>query len=104
MATRSGTSSSAAATDVVAATRLPEFGIRMDTSHKIGYPLFIKKESAVSLMSLLELCCAVDDVWQTFAPRWHNELKATGKRKRHRATRLSASEIMTLVIHFPQSQ
>lgn len=55
-------------------------------------------------MSLLELFCAVDDFGQTFAPCWRQELLATGARARHRTTQVSESEIMTILIHFHQSQ
>jgi transposase len=54
-------------------------------------------------MSLLELFCRVDDFWKSFAPGWHQRLLETGTRKRQRAGRLSASEIMTILIHFHQS-
>jgi transposase len=54
-------------------------------------------------MSLLELFCAVDDFWNTFAPGWHQTLLVTGKIKRQRSSQLTASEIMTILIHFHQS-
>ncbi|HLV99048.1 MAG TPA: IS982 family transposase [Ktedonobacterales bacterium] len=54
-------------------------------------------------MSLLELFCHVDDFWKTFAPAWHQTLLQAGKLKRHRAGKLTASEIMTILIHFHQS-
>jgi hypothetical protein len=54
-------------------------------------------------MSLLELFCDVDDFWQAFRPRWQAQLLAHGAAKRVRRTRLSESEIMTLVILFHQS-
>jgi hypothetical protein len=54
-------------------------------------------------MSLLELFCAVDDFWQGFAPRWEQQQLATGSRRR-RTPHLSESEIMTILIHFHQSQ
>lgn len=54
-------------------------------------------------MSLLELFCAVDDFWQEFAPHWKASQLATG-RQRLRPGQLCASEIMTLLIHFHQSQ
>lgn len=53
-------------------------------------------------MSILDLFCSVDAFWQQFAPLWERELIAAGRRRR-RATRLSPSEIMTLVILFHQS-
>lgn len=54
-------------------------------------------------MSLLELFCAVDDFWQTFAPGWHHSQVQTGAIKRQRAGQLSESEVMTILIHFHQS-
>ena len=54
-------------------------------------------------MSLLKLFCAVDDFRQAFQPHWHRvTLERNGGRK-VRATQLSPSEIMTVLIHFHQS-
>jgi DDE family transposase len=44
----------------------------------------------------------VDTFWQQFEPLWEREQVATGRRHR-RATRLSPSEIMTILILFQQS-
>lgn len=54
-------------------------------------------------MSLLELFCHVDDFWKSFAPAWRQTLLEAGVRKRQRPGRLTASEIMTILIHFHQS-
>lgn len=54
-------------------------------------------------MSLLDLFCDVDDFMQCFEPVWAREQLANGAKHRQRATRLSASEIMTIMIHFHQS-
>jgi hypothetical protein len=54
-------------------------------------------------MSILDLYCSVDTFWQQFAPWWEREQLASGQRRRRRATRLSASELMTIVILFQQS-
>lgn len=54
-------------------------------------------------MSILDLYCSVDTFWQQFAPWWERELLASGQRRRQRATRLSPSEIMTILILFQQS-
>jgi len=54
-------------------------------------------------MSILDLYCSVDTFWQTFEPLWERELVTSGQRRRKRATRLSPSEIMTLLILFQQS-
>ncbi len=56
------------------------------------------------MMSLLELYCAVDDFWQAFAPYWHRQQLASGERERQRAGELSASEMMTILIHFHQAR
>jgi DDE family transposase len=53
-------------------------------------------------MSILDLYCSVDAFWQGFEPLWEQEQLATGRRRR-RATRLSPSEIMTILILFQQS-
>ena len=54
-------------------------------------------------MSLLDLFCDVDDFCQEFEPKWEEYQLDTGLRKRRRKSRLSLSEIMTIVIHFHQS-
>jgi hypothetical protein len=53
-------------------------------------------------MSLLELFCAVDDFWQSFAPLWERELLHSGLKQRRRAGKLYPSEVMTLLIYFHQ--
>ncbi len=53
-------------------------------------------------MSLLELFCAVDDFWLSFAPHW-NETQVASGQQRNRAGQLWPSEIMTILIHFHQS-
>jgi hypothetical protein len=35
-------------------------------------------------VSILDPFCAVDDVWQAFAPRWEQELLPAGRRRRRR--------------------
>ena len=54
-------------------------------------------------MSLLKLFCNVDDFWQVFQTRWSGTMLTPGAGQRVRATRLSPSEIMTILIHFHQS-
>jgi hypothetical protein len=54
-------------------------------------------------MSLLELFCSVDDFWQEFAPHWKANQLVAG-RQRARQGQLCSSEIMTILIHFHQSQ
>lgn len=54
-------------------------------------------------MSILDLYCSVDAFWQQFEPWWERERLRSGLRRRKRATRLSPSEIMTILILFQQS-
>ena len=54
-------------------------------------------------MTLLKLFCNVDDFWQAFQPHWRRVTLARDGGRRVRATRLSPSEIMTILIHFHQS-
>lgn len=54
-------------------------------------------------MSLVELFTDVDDFCQIFEPRWVSFQISTGLRQRQRATQLSLSEIMTIMIYFHQS-
>lgn len=55
-------------------------------------------------MSPDELFCDVDDFCQVFLPEWWREQLTHGERKRVRASGLSVSEIMTLLIYFHQAQ
>lgn len=54
-------------------------------------------------MSLEALFCDVDDFCQIFLCKWYAQQLTQGERKRLRASRLSVSEIMTILIHFHQS-
>lgn len=54
-------------------------------------------------MSLLETFCDVDDFCQYFEPKWERHQLKSGLRQRRRKSRLSLSEVMTIVIHFHQS-
>jgi hypothetical protein len=53
--------------------------------------------------SLLELFCDVDDFCQIFLPIWRKQLLSTGEIQRQRERSLTASEVMTILIHFHQS-
>lgn len=53
-------------------------------------------------MSLLELFCDVDDFCQEFRV-WINKQQLGGGKKRGPVSRLSLSELMTIVIHFHQA-
>jgi hypothetical protein len=55
-------------------------------------------------MSLLELFCAVDDFCQAVEPEGKARWLSDGTRRRARAGQLCTSEIMTILIHFHQSQ
>lgn len=50
--------------------------------------------------SLLEVFCDVDDFWQSFDPQWQNHQKKQLGVRRNRASQLTPSEVMTLVIGF----
>lgn len=54
-------------------------------------------------MSLLELFCAVDDFCQQVEPEWEQRLLSDGRRRR-RDGQMCSSEMMTILIHFHQSQ
>jgi hypothetical protein len=55
-------------------------------------------------MSLLELFCHVDDFCQQMTSEWKAQRLGDGQLQRDRAGDLSDSEIMTVLIHFHQSQ
>jgi DDE family transposase len=63
-----------------------------------------KPEQEVSGMSLLELFVDVDDYCKVHAANWQQVAIESGGKRRHRAGRLYMSEVMTLLIHFHQSQ
>ena len=52
---------------------------------------------------LLELFCDVDDFCAVFMPQWHQQLLVSGQRQRQRTGRMSASEIMCIIIAFHMS-
>lgn len=53
--------------------------------------------------SLLEIFCNVDDFCKGFLPWWNAQLIADGKKKRNRESKMSLSEIMTILIYFHHS-
>ena len=53
---------------------------------------------------LIELFCVVDDFCQQFLPNFEQQLLNLEGKERKRASKMSPSEIMTIVIHFHQSQ
>ena len=52
---------------------------------------------------LAEIFCDVDDFCQWFEPQWRQRLLSSAARQRDRATQLSTSEVITIVIGFHQS-
>ena len=52
--------------------------------------------------TLVTLYCLVDDFMQAFMPQWSKTL-LTDRQQRHKPSRLSPSEVMTIIIHFHQS-
>ena len=63
-----------------------------------------KTKTRQPTVNLLELFCHVDDFWQVFRPVWHQHLLQSGERQRIRATKLSESEMMTILIQFHTSR
>lgn len=56
------------------------------------------------MLSLLELFCHVDDFCQQAEQEWTTQRLGDGATRRDRGDELSDSEIMTILIHFHQSQ
>jgi len=52
---------------------------------------------------LVDLFCSVDDFCAVFMPQWQKHLIESGERKRNRQSRMSASEVMTIIIAFHMS-
>ncbi len=55
-------------------------------------------------MSLEDLFYDVDEFCRVFLPAWHRRLLTDGTRQRRRTSRLTLSEIMTILIYFHQAQ
>ena len=55
-------------------------------------------------MRLTELFCSVDEFCQVFLPEWKKHQLGSGEKKRCRKTRLTVSEIMTIVVFFQESK
>ncbi len=55
-------------------------------------------------MSLEDLFCDVDEFCRVFLPAGHRRLLTDGTRQRRRTSRLTLSEIMTILIYFHQAQ
>jgi Transposase DDE domain len=54
-------------------------------------------------VDIVALFCDLDDFYQAFLPTWQKQLLPSPGRHRRRACRLSASEVMTLVVAFQDS-
>jgi len=54
-------------------------------------------------VDIVALFCDLDDFYQAFLPTWRKQLLPSPGRHRRRACRLSASEVMTLVVAFQDS-
>ena len=52
---------------------------------------------------LIELFCDVDDFCRVFLPELEKQLISDGKKKRRRASRMTMSEVMTIIIAFHMS-
>jgi Transposase DDE domain len=55
------------------------------------------------LMDILPIFCDIDDFCRRFEPIWHTRLLPTPGQKRHRASTLALSEIMTILVLFHAS-
>lgn len=55
------------------------------------------------MKKLVDLFCDVDDFCKIFIPQWQKQLLLDGTRKRQRDSRMTMSEIMTIVISFHMS-
>ena len=54
-------------------------------------------------MDILPIFCDIDDFCRRFEPIWHTRLLPTPGQKRHRASTLALSEIMTILVLFHAS-
>jgi hypothetical protein len=54
-------------------------------------------------MEIVALFCDIDDFCLQFEPRWQQQLISKGSRQRWPETRMCLSEVMTIVVSFPQS-
>ena len=55
------------------------------------------------MKNLVELYCDVDDFCKVFIPHWQKQLLEDGGRQRRRNSRMSISEMMTVVFGFHMS-
>lgn len=55
-------------------------------------------------MNLIELYCDVDDFLKVFLKSWNKQLISSGEKRRFRPSRMSTSEIVTILIFFHASR
>jgi hypothetical protein len=55
------------------------------------------------MKKLVELFCDVDDFYKVFIPQWQKQLLEDGSRQRRRESRMTVSEVMTVIIVFHMS-
>jgi hypothetical protein len=55
------------------------------------------------MKKLVELFCDVDDFCKVFIPQWQKQLLEDGSRQRRRESRMTISEVMTVIIGFHMS-
>jgi len=54
-------------------------------------------------MELVALFYLIDEFCKEFEPKWHAQRIASGERQRIKHCQMSLSEILTIIIHFHQS-
>lgn len=54
-------------------------------------------------MDRLTIFCQIDDFCRTFEPKFNEQLLANGQRKRIKPSKMSRSEVMTLLVLFHRS-
>ena len=54
-------------------------------------------------MEIVALFCDIADLCLQFEPAWHPQLVTGGKASPFPASRVGLSEVMTIVVNFPQS-
>ncbi|WP_374086626.1 hypothetical protein [Methylomicrobium lacus] len=54
-------------------------------------------------MKLTQIYCDVDDLCRTFIPEWQKQQLTQGEKKRNRAPRMGYSEMLCILVCYPQS-
>ena len=65
--------------------------------------IFNEPTKAPMMSALTHMFCEIDDFCKQFEPEFERQMKKAGLRKRIRSSRLSLSEIMTIIVHFHRS-